>query len=456
MKRLAKWLMAGVLAAGCGGSFGPSARHPGYGGPGYGSPAYAHDDNAFYDELSQYGRWIDHPRYGSVWVPEARDFEPYRDGYWVNTDQGLTWVSDAPFGWAAEHYGRWVREPQLGWAWIPGDEWGPGWVEWYDAGDAVGWAPLGPDGRPWQDAYRYVPHDRLGQRDMNRHYVSGRDRGDRGRRIDRPDRDWFERRNVPVQPPQQVDQRRIDDERRRQIEAQRRDADEWRQEEDARRRAEDEQRRQQQYVNQREEAERLRAEQQRAAEEQARAREEQQRAIEEAERRRAEQRGIDDAAAARLRREAQGDRREEQQQRRSEQQQRRDEAAARRQDQLQRRGGYGADPAADRRDAERAQRDAEADRADREREQRDRERDARDAERNQQRQNVSGGGSASQSSAERDALLRHLSELSARELRDLERSNGSARARQELLRKQQDRQQQRLHELEQKQRSRGR
>ena len=31
----------------------------------------------FYDELSPYGRWVEYPEYGYVWVPDAGpDFQP--------------------------------------------------------------------------------------------------------------------------------------------------------------------------------------------------------------------------------------------------------------------------------------------------------------------------------------------------------------------------------------------
>jgi hypothetical protein len=64
----------------------------------------------FYDQLSPYGQWINDPDYGYVWMPDASaDFKPYAtDGHWVYTDEGWTWDSDYPWGWAAFHYGRWL------------------------------------------------------------------------------------------------------------------------------------------------------------------------------------------------------------------------------------------------------------------------------------------------------------------------------------------------------------
>jgi hypothetical protein len=100
----------------------------------------------FYDELSPYGNWVDHPRYGYVWVPFADPgFVPYSSrGHWLNTDAGWTWVSDYAWGWAAFHYGRWDMDRQLGWFWVPDYQWGPSWVSWRRSNGYYGWAPIGP------------------------------------------------------------------------------------------------------------------------------------------------------------------------------------------------------------------------------------------------------------------------------------------------------------------------
>ncbi len=101
----------------------------------------------FYDELSPYGRWIDYPNYGYVWVPDAGpDFRPYSsNGHWVWTDDyEWMWVSDYDWGWGPFHYGRWEEDPYYGWIWVPGYEWSPAWVAWRDGGDYYGWAPLRP------------------------------------------------------------------------------------------------------------------------------------------------------------------------------------------------------------------------------------------------------------------------------------------------------------------------
>ncbi|HEY7213180.1 MAG TPA: DUF6600 domain-containing protein [Thermoanaerobaculia bacterium] len=103
----------------------------------------------FYDDLAPYGNWVDTPRYGWAWTPSnvADTWQPYEDGRWTWTDQGWTWLSDEPFGWATYHYGRWYDDSSLGWAWVPGNEWAPSWVSFQEGPDYIGWAPLPPSVR---------------------------------------------------------------------------------------------------------------------------------------------------------------------------------------------------------------------------------------------------------------------------------------------------------------------
>jgi hypothetical protein len=100
----------------------------------------------FYDDLSPYGNWLEHPAHGYVWIPNADvGFRPYStNGHWVYTDDGWAWFSDFPWGWAPFHYGRWFFDPLFGWMWLPGTEWGPAWVVWRHAPGCYGWAPLAP------------------------------------------------------------------------------------------------------------------------------------------------------------------------------------------------------------------------------------------------------------------------------------------------------------------------
>jgi hypothetical protein len=116
------------------------------------TPASASSEAAayFHADLAPYGRWIDHPIYGAVWVPNSGrpDWHPYSDGRWVWTsDYGWYWHSYEPYGWATYHYGSWVLTSDYGWVWVPDDEWGPAWVEWRYGDGYAGWAPRPPEDR---------------------------------------------------------------------------------------------------------------------------------------------------------------------------------------------------------------------------------------------------------------------------------------------------------------------
>jgi DNA segregation ATPase FtsK/SpoIIIE-like protein len=104
------------------------------------------DVGFFDDDLAAYGNWVQQPSYGWAWRPHAvaRSWRPYRAGHWVMTDEGWTWISNEPYGWATYHYGRWYDDPNYGWEWIPGNEWAPAWVAWQEGGNYIGWAPLPP------------------------------------------------------------------------------------------------------------------------------------------------------------------------------------------------------------------------------------------------------------------------------------------------------------------------
>ena len=104
------------------------------------------DFGFFYDSLASYGNWIERPSYGWVWTPRdvSASWRPYQAGHWVWSDEGWTWLTDEPYGWATYHYGRWYQDPEIGWAWVPGNDWAPAWVSWQEGNDYVGWAPLPP------------------------------------------------------------------------------------------------------------------------------------------------------------------------------------------------------------------------------------------------------------------------------------------------------------------------
>lgn len=111
----------------------------------------------FYDQLEPYGRWVDHPQYGSVWAPDTDpEWRPYTRGRWVFTDEhGWLWQSEEAFGWAVYHYGRWFLDEDLGWLWVPGSEWGPAWVAWRHSDSHVGWVPLPPEAEWHNDALTF-------------------------------------------------------------------------------------------------------------------------------------------------------------------------------------------------------------------------------------------------------------------------------------------------------------
>ena len=121
---------------------------PRYGDPrgydGWSSPR--EDVGFFYEELSPYGDWVLTRDYGWAWFPRnvSPSWRPYREGRWVDSEYGWTWVSYEPYGWATYHYGRWAPDPRFGWLWIPGTTWGPAWVSWQHGNGYLGWAPLPP------------------------------------------------------------------------------------------------------------------------------------------------------------------------------------------------------------------------------------------------------------------------------------------------------------------------
>lgn len=105
----------------------------------------------FSPRLEPYGRWVDDPWYGRVWVPSRSvvggEFVPYSTaGHWELTpDDSWLWASDYPFGWITFHYGRWVWASAGVWAWVPGYVYAPAWVDFrIGAAGYIGWAPLGP------------------------------------------------------------------------------------------------------------------------------------------------------------------------------------------------------------------------------------------------------------------------------------------------------------------------
>ncbi|MEJ5328975.1 MAG: DUF6600 domain-containing protein [Desulfobaccales bacterium] len=114
------------------------------------------DAAIFYEELTQYGQWVDYEEYGPVWYPNQveEDWRPYVNGRWVPTKHGYIFETEEPWGWATYHYGNWMPTETYGWVWVPGRTWYPSTVTWRNTpetaiGSAVdtayiGWAPIPP------------------------------------------------------------------------------------------------------------------------------------------------------------------------------------------------------------------------------------------------------------------------------------------------------------------------
>lgn len=138
--------------------------------------------SVFYNSLKPYGHWVNHSKYGQIWISDTRSFVPYSTaGHWAYTDYGWTWISDYNWGWAPFHYGRWSYESNYGWYWVPGYEWAPAWVAWRSGGDYYGWAPLSPglninvgvsfgNSIP-ENRWVFAPHQYITSPYINRYYV---------------------------------------------------------------------------------------------------------------------------------------------------------------------------------------------------------------------------------------------------------------------------------------------
>ncbi len=110
---------------------------------GYGGPEVDRSLRYASASLQRHGSWHVESSV-SFWRPRVSiDWAPYRDGRWVYTPSGMTWVSYEPWGWVPHHYGTWDRHQRYGWVWYPGRIYRPAWVYWYWGTDRVGWCPTG-------------------------------------------------------------------------------------------------------------------------------------------------------------------------------------------------------------------------------------------------------------------------------------------------------------------------
>ncbi len=115
-----------------------------------------------YEDLNQYGTWVDDSSYGEVWIPRAvpAGWAPYRTGHWAYEQPwGWTWIDDQPWGFAPYHYGRWANREGR-WMWLPPQRdarpvYAPALVAFVggvelaaalsrQSSAPVGWFPLGP------------------------------------------------------------------------------------------------------------------------------------------------------------------------------------------------------------------------------------------------------------------------------------------------------------------------
>ncbi|KQV43088.1 DUF6600 domain-containing protein [Duganella sp. Root336D2] len=184
---------------------------------------YVPADMTGYEDLDNYGNWVEDREYGTVWFPRAvsAGWAPYRDGRWVwISPWGWTWVDNSPWGYAPFHYGRWVVVGGR-WCWTPGrvvgrSVWSPALVGWVGgnnwsvsfgsgrSGPAVGWYPLSPRDR-------YVPAYRMSSdferrlvwnhRTNERWHERYQDRDHDGRRdgvTALPSDQWGRGRHIPV------------------------------------------------------------------------------------------------------------------------------------------------------------------------------------------------------------------------------------------------------------------
>jgi hypothetical protein len=163
-----------------------SCAAPMTGGPPAQPPARAalqSEVRFFYDALIDYGDWVLIEPPGYVFRPRNNviGWQPYQDGFWVPSDiYGWVWISSEPFGWVTYHYGSWIYDRFQGWVWVPGNRWGPAWVAWEDAGEYVGWAPLGARGEPAEvpgGAFQYVSRSQIASTDLKARTLRARDLG---------------------------------------------------------------------------------------------------------------------------------------------------------------------------------------------------------------------------------------------------------------------------------------
>jgi hypothetical protein len=127
-------------------------------------PAWASMEDAaiFYEELNQYGDWVEDETYGPMWYPTQvqENWRPYVDGRWTPAEEGYVFETEEPWGSATYHYGNWMPTEEYGWVWVPGRTWYPNTVTWRTSPESespdesyIGWAPIPPPNYTPQPGY---------------------------------------------------------------------------------------------------------------------------------------------------------------------------------------------------------------------------------------------------------------------------------------------------------------
>lgn len=112
-------------------------------------------------DMSAYGSWTYFGGMGYGWQPNGvgNCWMPFMNGAWdFYPGFGWTWVSAEPWGWMPYHFGSWDFVPSSGWTWFPSQMgfWNPAPVNWYSAGNQVGWWPASGFGGPSTLAYQQI------------------------------------------------------------------------------------------------------------------------------------------------------------------------------------------------------------------------------------------------------------------------------------------------------------
>lgn len=102
-----------------------------------------------YADLYNYGLWSNIPGYGAGWVPYGvgLGWMPFVNGQWqFMGGTGWNWMSGESWGWLPYHFGSWVNAPGVGWAWLPvgATSYVPATAAWVNVNNQLAWIPNAP------------------------------------------------------------------------------------------------------------------------------------------------------------------------------------------------------------------------------------------------------------------------------------------------------------------------